>query len=388
MTVDARAERSRQEIRAALARLHAASRREIQAATGLSASTVAGVVRAMMADGVVREIGPAQVRGRGRPVTRLVLDDRPGHVVGIDIGHRHVAVALATSGEQVLGERWVDNDGTDAADELLRQAADLVAELLEEHGIESRLVEHGVIAVPAPVEPATGRVHVAPIVVPTWRGRRPAQELQQLVGFELTPANDANAGAMGERVHGVGAGIDDLVYLNATVGVGAGLILGGRLYTGPDGAAGEIGHIRLPGASALCRCAQYGCLESEASLRALTPRLAAVGVEVGPIVQHDELRDCAGQPAVHRLLVEAGRGLGNVLADMCNLLSPAMIIVGGELAAGGAPVRDGIAESLERHALSTIARTVRIEFSTLGPRAPMRGAVALAAQQARLRGPG
>ena len=382
MTIDARAVRSQREVTETLARLHVASRAEIQAATGLSASTVASVVRGLLADGRVRELPVREARGPGRPVSRLVLDEVPGHVVGVDVGHRHVSVGVATVGERLLRRRRVENDGTLAADEVLDVVARTVEELLREEGLACPQVRACVVSVPAPVEPGSGRVHDAPIVVPAWRGRYPARDLEQRLGFAVTAANDANAGVVGERLHGAASGVDDVVYLNATVGIGAGLVLGGRVYTGPDGAAGEIGHIRLPGAMALCRCAQHGCLESEASLRALVPRLEAVGVDVSGGVGADLLAAHAADPAVARLLSDVGRGLGSVLADLCNLLSPSMIVVGGELAAGGEALRSGIRESLRRHALSTISSSVRIEFSELGLDAPLRGAVALAAQAA------
>lgn len=370
----------------ALGGMSAATRGDLQNATGLGASTVASVVRTLIAEGVVRELSTGQHRGPGRPASRLVLDDLPGHVVGIDIGHRHVAVALATAGETVIDERWAVNDGTLAAGELLGIAATLVGELLESSAVEVSSVLHGVVCVPAPVEPSTGYVPTAPIIVDAWRGTRPGHELTAALGIPVTAANDANAGAIGERVHGVGRGVDDFVYLNATIGIGAGLILGGRLYSGPDGAAGEIGHIRLPGAFELCRCGQHGCLESEASVAALTPKLAAVGVHVptggglGEVLEQN-----AEHPAVRRLITQAGRGLGSVLADICNLLSPSLVIVGGELSAGGPAIRDGIVESLQRYALSTISSTVRVDFSSLGARSQVLGAVALAATAARSR---
>lgn len=367
-----------------LAQMPGASRADIQAATGLAASTVASVIRDLIAEGRVRELAPMETRGPGRPASRLILDDLPGYVIGIDIGHRHVAAGIATTAENVLAESRADNDGTLGADALLEIAATLVAEVIRSAEVDPRQVLRCVVCVPAPVEPGTGRVQDAPIIVEPWRGRFPARELEALIGHPVTAANDANAGAVGEHVHGVGSGIDDLVYLNATSGIGAGLILGGRLYAGPDGAAGEIGHIRLAGATQLCRCGQTGCLESEAAVPALVPRLTAVGIHGGPEVSFEAvLREHAGHPAVGRLLTEAGRGLGSVLADICNLLSPSMVIIGGELAAGGEPLREGVVESLRRYALSTIASTVQVRFSALGTRAELLGTLALAAAQAR-----
>ncbi len=387
MTLDARAERSRREVAATLAQMPSASRGDIQAATGLGASTVASVVRDLIAEGRVRELPPGESRGPGRPSSRLILDDLPGHVIGVDIGHRHVAVAVASTAERILAECRVENDGTLGADALIEQVVVSVAALLETNGLDRSSVLRCVVSVPAPLEPLTGRVHDGPIIVDVWRGRLPAHELAAALRVPVTGTNDANAGALGEHVHGVGRGTDDLVYVNATTGIGAGLVLGGRLYPGHDGAAGEIGHIRLSGATGLCRCGQRGCLESEAALPALVPRLAAVGVHVPPGIGFDEvLRQHADHPAVRRLLAEAGRDLGSVLADICNLLSPAMVIVGGELAAGGEPLRDGIVESLRRYALSTISSTVQVVFSSLGSRAELVGAVALAASEARSRG--
>lgn len=383
MSRDARTVRSRRLVGEAVARLPQPTRGEIARTTGLSGSTVASVVRELVAEGRLAELAPEVAGARGRPVTRLVLADVPGAVLGIDLGHRHASAAVGTVAEELLVERRVENDGTAGADELIATAVSLVEQALASSGVDRSLVRRCVVALPAPIDPRSGRVHDAPIVVPAWRGRYPAEELSRALGLPVSAVNDANAGAVGERSYGVGGSVDDLVYLNATLGVGAGLVLGGRVYTGPDGAAGEIGHIRLPEASGLCRCAQYGCLESVASIRALSPKLAAVGVETADLAGYEDLRRHADHPAVRRLLAEAGRGLGNVLADICNLLSPSMVIIGGELAAGGEIVRESIRDSLDRHALSTVARSVRLEFSRLGASATLRGAVALAAHEVR-----
>jgi len=379
---DPRLVRTREQVRAVLVE-GPASRTQITAATGLAPGTVARAVRSLIDDGEAHEL-PAAGQGRGRPATLVALESLRGFVLGLEIGLARVTAGLADASGALVGERTVSLDGAPDGERAGAAAARLVADLLETHGVPREQVLSTVVCIPAPVDPKTGTVHDAPIVVEPWRGTHPAQMLEGWLGLPVTVMNDANAAALAERSAGAARGVQDLVYLHATVGVGAGLVLGDSLHTGADGGAGEIGHIRLHEASDLCRCGQRGCLESEASAAALVRKMAAVGFDLTDGQTVDELiRDTVGDAVVARLLGQAGSALGSVLADMCNALSPTMVVIGGELAAGGTALVAGVQESMRRYALSTVSRRVRIELAALGSRAGMIGAVESAAAQVR-----
>ena len=381
---DPRLLRSRDQVLSVLVHHGSVSRTELAATTGLAPGTVARALRGLLASGAVREVAPdpaAPVR-RGRPLARFVVAEAEGAVVGIDLGLSRIVAGLASASGTIVRERAVTVDERATAAQLCAAAAAVVGDLLETCGLSRADVLRAVATVPAPVDPVTGRVEDAPVVVDAWRGTHPAALLEQVLGLPLIVVNDANAAALAEHRSGAGRGCGNLVYLHATSGVGAGLVLDGEVRTGTAGGAGEIGHIRLHGASELCRCGQRGCLESEASTAALARKMAAVGVTVAGGRFEDTVRAHLGDPVVARLLTQAGAALGSVLAEMCNVLSPEVVVIGGELAAGGEAVTAGVRESMRRYALSSVSRRVRIELCGLGARAAMLGAVAAAVSEA------
>ncbi|HKC29087.1 MAG TPA: ROK family protein, partial [Jatrophihabitans sp.] len=167
-----------------------------------------------------------------------------------------------------------------------------------------------------------------------------------------------------------------------STGIGAGLILGGRIHHGARGRAGEIGHVPVDPAGPVCRCGNRGCLETVASvsqvLLAMQPRHGErlTLAQVVQLTRH-------GDPGALRVVCDAGRMIGRVLADVVSNLNPEMLVLGGELAAAGAPFVDGVKESVERYAQPGIARDLRIELGALAGRSELIGAAALALNHAK-----
>jgi predicted NBD/HSP70 family sugar kinase len=174
---------------------------------------------------------------------------------------------------------------------------------------------------------------------------------------------------------GAGSGLSDVLYVKVSSGIGAGLVLGGRLYHGSVGLAGELGHVQVREHGDVCRCGNRGCLETVAAAGALLAALRHTNP--GDLGVRDVLALIAARdPGARRVVDDAGRAIGRVLADACNVLNPAAIIVGGELSTAGAPLLDGIRESIDRHAQPAIAQAVQIMPGALGERAEVLGALA------------
>jgi predicted NBD/HSP70 family sugar kinase len=203
-----------------------------------------------------------------------------------------------------------------------------------------------------------------------------AEEFSRRLGLHVTVDNDANLGALAEVQSGAGRGLTDVVYVMVSSGIGAGLILGGRLHRGATGFAGELGHVFVAEDGAVCRCGNRGCLETVASTDAV---LALLGSTQGPGLMVPQLVGlvAGGDLGAIRVVHDAGRAIGRVLAGLTSCLDPQAIIVGGELGPAGAPLVDGIAESIERHALPGAARGVEVKAGVLGDRAEVLGALAL-----------
>lgn len=381
---DPRAERSRQAVLDALAVGTPLTRAEVQSLTGLAPSTVSSVVSSLKADGRVREETPSARPGhrRGRPASRLVLSGPEGLVMGIAAGHETVEVIIASADAGHLARRRIVFAAGAPAAEVLDLVTSVCVSLLDGLGRAPDEVREVGIAVPAPVDPATGRVPGDITVVPTWRNTSPAHLLAPRLGCPVTAVNDANAAALMECRDGGARGVRDALYIECTRGLGGAVIIDGRIHPGSDGRVGEIGHVRVPGASELCVCGQRGCLESEASTVAMAAKMRAIGLtSATPAGLEEVLVAEHGNTAVERLIHEAGVSLGLVLASMCNLLAPERLVLGGELAAGGESLRTGVVESINRYALAAVADRVETRLSTLGTSGPVLGAVVLAASQ-------
>jgi predicted NBD/HSP70 family sugar kinase len=242
-----------------------ASRSDLARATGLSRTTVASLVSDLQSRGlIVEEDGERpQPTGRGRPPVLLRLDAAAGSALGIDFGHSHVRVAVADLASTVLAERFLELDVDDAPEESLDAAADLVAEVLADAGVDGSRVIGAGMALAAPIDRHKGVL--GSTVLPGWAGIQAGEELSRRLEIPVELDNDANLGALAEVSFGAGRGFADVVYVMISAGIGAGLVLGGRLYHGTSGTAGELGHVQVRPEGAVCRCGSRGCLETVAA---------------------------------------------------------------------------------------------------------------------------
>jgi predicted NBD/HSP70 family sugar kinase len=351
-----------------------ASRSEIARQTGLSRTTVTTLVNDLQARGLVVEHPLLEIHGRGRPPTLLRLDPSVGAVVGIHFDHRHLRVAVADLSSTVLAEHWQDHDVDRAAEEALDAAADLVEVVLAEAGIErSRVVGAGV-ALSGPVS-RDGTVG-STVILPGWEGLNAVDELTRRLDLQVAVDNDANLGALAEVSFGAGRGMSDVIYVMVSSGIGAGIVIDGRLHRGVTGLAGELGHVRVKAEGAVCRCGNRGCLETVASTDAVLSLLRPThGQDLG-IRGLVELLD-GGDAAAIRVVNDAGREIGRVIAGLCNVLSPTGVIVGGDLGVIADHLLAGIREALDRYALPTVRAAIELRAGVLGERAEVLGALAL-----------
>jgi predicted NBD/HSP70 family sugar kinase len=370
-------ELNRQRVIDALRSVGTASRSDLARATGLSRTTVSTVVSDLQERGFVVEQAedvPVQA-GRGRPPVLVRLDVAAGAALGVAFSHSDVRVAVADLSSTVLAERQRDLDvANGAADAAFAVAAGLVDAAIAAAGVERERLVGCTAAVPAPLDRTSGVV-AAPVILPGWADVPVAERLSAQLDLDVKVDNDANLEAVGELVFGAARGIDDFVYVKLSNGVGSALVLDGRLYHGSTGVAGELGHVQVQDDGEVCRCGQRGCVGPFASTAGVLRLLAAAH---GPELTFDDVLEllAGGDLGTRRVVNDAGRSLGRVLADLCNHLNPAAIVVGGELGAAGEPLLAGIREAVDRYALPAAAHAVRILQGELGPRAEVLGAVA------------
>jgi len=355
------------------------SRADLIRLTGLSRSTVSAIVRELMDEGLVQECTDdsdtgAGARRHGRPPTLLSITGAPGVLVGADVGHRHVRVAVADLSATPLSERFLSIDVDHEATEVLERTAEMVRECLAEADVSPDRVLGVGLGVPGPIDPRTGAI--ASPILPGWVGLAPAAELSRRIGLEVHADNDANLGALGELQYGAARGTDDVIYVKVAGGIGAGLILAGRLHRGVTGIAGEIGHVRLKDDGPVCRCGSRGCLETLVAAQNLVGLLQPAYPEPLTVERMLELAH-AGDAGVNRILDDAGRAIGRVLADLSNHLNPGAIVVGGDVGRARSLLR-GISDSVQRYAQPDTAAALQVTPGELGDRAELMGALALA----------
>jgi len=357
-----------------------ASRVELGRRTGLSSSAVSVLVHDLIADGLVvedlddpRPQEPVR-RGRGRPAHRLRLRPPDGLVVGVDVGNTHVRVAAAAVGGEPVAEQVSPLEGADSLEATLGVVAGLVDEVAARAGTTPARARMVALGVPAPLADSTGAV--APNnILPAWIGHRPGEELARALGTEVVVENDANLGALGESEPDEVA----LVYLKLSTGIGAGLVLGGQVFRGAGGTAGEVGHAQVDPAGVLCRCGLRGCLETVVSV----PRLVAA---LAPVTRDDlapadlaRLVEAEDPGALH-VVTDAGRTIGRVLAGLVTVLNPSTLVVGGPWPSVNAALATHVEAAITTWAQPSASAQVDVRPSRTGDRAEIVGALALASQ--------
>jgi predicted NBD/HSP70 family sugar kinase len=359
------------------------SRADIARRTGLSRSTVSSLVADLQADGlVVERAGQAAASSAqgGRPPVLLAFDPSAGAAVGVDFGHRHLRVAVADLSSRILAERAVPLDTDHAAEEGLVAAADLVHEALAEAGIGADRVIGAGLGLPGPIR-QEDQVVGSSAILPGWVGVAAGAELRRRLDIPIFVDNDANLGALAEAAFGAARDASDLIYLKASSGIGAGLILNGRLYRGAAGLAGELGHVLVDSDGIVCRCGNRGCLETLAATGALVELLRrSHGEDVTVPKMLALARD--GDLGCRRVIGDAGRAIGRAVSVLLNVLNPELLVVGGDLAVAGDLLLDGVRESIGHAALPAAAEGATVVVGVLGERAEVLGAIALVMSEA------
>ncbi|TMD00624.1 MAG: ROK family transcriptional regulator [Chloroflexi bacterium] len=370
-------ERNRERVVGVLRTHGRTSQAEIARATGLSRTTVSTLVAELRGGGVVFEVDAKAPDGRGgRPGVQLVLQDSSKAVIGIDFGHTHVQVAVGGLSRDVLAERSCELDVDRQAEEALDAAARMAGEVLAQAGVKHEAVVCAGIGIPGPVDRAHGTVGSATIL-PGWLGLRIAEEMERRLGMPVEIENDANCGALAEMTWGAGRDCSNFAYIKAATGIGAGLVVDGRLLHGASGTAGEIGHTTLDESGALCYCGNRGCLETVASGPAILHLVSNGRAETLTLSRVIELA-AEGDVRCRRAISDAGREIGVAVAGLCNLINPERVIIGGLLSRGGDLLLQPIRDSIRRHAVQAAAERVEVVPAVFIERAELMGSLALA----------
>jgi glucokinase-like ROK family protein len=245
------------------------------------------------------------------------------------------------------------------------------------------------LGVPGPVVAESGML-IDPPLMPQWDAYPIKARMEEKWGCTVSLSNDAELGALGEWAYGAGRGECNLVYIKVGTGVGAGLMMDGRIYRGATGSAGEIGHNTIKDQGLPCSCGNRGCLEAMAGGRAIAER-AKRAVAQGQRTQLANIRsieritaqDVAvaarmGDLLAQEIVTEAGEYLGIAIANLINLINPGVVVVGGGVAQMGDLLLEPIRYIAEKRSLQAASQAARITTAVLGRRSTSMGAVAQA----------
>ncbi|MDO4900779.1 ROK family transcriptional regulator [Actinomyces sp.] len=350
----------------------ATTRAELQDRLQLSRVTLGKRLDTLLRAGLVDEAGQDASTG-GRP--RTVFRVRPGCgvLLAVDIGSSRTNLAVTDFAGTILVRdcRKLDPSGGPGA--VLPWIRRRLVTMLREVDAADGVLGAG-ICVPAPVDPASGRLSHPPLM-PGWHGVDIAAELSEdLGGVPVAVGSDAQVTALGEfRTHW--SGLDGVVLVKAGEGIAAAAVIDGVVRTGATGAAGELGHMRIP-EGRQCRCGRFGCLESVAGGWALRERLSEAGWTVG---SSEELSGLAlrGDSLSIELLEDSARLVGRALAPVVAVLNPSAVVVAGALADGGAVFLDPLRAALQAVGPQETTRPLTVVSALLGADAGVVGAALL-----------
>ena len=364
------------------------SRAEISTRTRLNRSTVSSIVTGLIRDGLVREI-EFQKDKLGRPGMLMELSPDGACAIGVEIGVDFISIMLADFVAKPIWRSRVAIDPAIGQAAHIKRAGDLIQEALT-RAAKAGLRPLGIgVGVPGMVDVPKGDLVYAPNL--TWHHVQLRQLLMKRFKMPVFIENDANAAALGEYYFGVAREAKNFIYLSVGVGLGGGIVLGGKLFRGMNGYAGEIGHMALDPNGSLCGCGRRGCWESLVSPRALVQSVQTVlqngseslirelagndlnNITLDQIIQAALADDCVALDA----LKDVSRWLGVGIANLVNIFNPELVVLGGALTRAKSIVIPVIEATVRESALGQPRETLRIAISAHQSEACIVGAAAI-----------
>ncbi len=338
------------------------SRAEVARVTKLTRTTVSEVVSVLLSEGLVEEVGRGESIGGKSPILlSIVADSR--YLIGLNLAqHKFIGAIVNLRGEikTQIEVPVQDNNGEDALESVLRIITRLLASGY------NPVVSIGV-GTPGLVNTRDGIVLNA--VNLDWQDLPLARLLESKFHIPVSVLNDSQATAIGEYIYGGKTGQEEnLIVVNVKHGIGAGVLINGRLFQGDGGGAGEIGHVVVQEGGETCRCGKRGCLETLASAEAVLRRLNMSSL--------DEAQSAyfSGKPQARSVVAQAGHYLGISLAHLVGALNIHKILLSGDMTVFGTLWLDEVKSAMNNAALQRLCESTSLEFGSLDYRACILGA--------------
>lgn len=359
------------------------SRAEIARITSLTRTTVSDIVADLLDANLVSEIGVGSSLGGKSPILLSLVEDSR-YLIGLDLAYNQFSGAI-------VNLRGKDREMVSMPvnvydrDKSLSAVFKIIDQLME---VDCQPMIGIGVGTPGLVDTTEGVVVNA--VNLDWKNLPLANMLKERYHLPVYILNDSQAAAIGEHTYGEGHNSDsNLIVINVRQGIGAGIVINGHLFQGDGGAAGEIGHVVVVPGGLLCRCGNYGCLETVASAQAIIKQAKVLAGQntASPLSQAPEDIDLdtiemaflAGDPLARQIVLEAGRFMGRAISSLVGTLNIRKIVLTGVMTCFGEPWVEAIRESMSRTTLSSLAQETRVEIGQLGGNGIILGASALLA---------
>ncbi|WP_255437496.1 ROK family transcriptional regulator [Thalassobacillus sp. CUG 92003] len=354
------------------------SRAAISQKAGLNRGTVSSLVSELIEEQLISESGMGESRGGRKPVI-LLFNQLAGYSIGLDLGVNYLLGVLTDLKGQIVEERKVTLE-TLSSEDIIRHIKNMIHTLITVAPESPNGIVGIGIGVPGIVD-HDGNVLLAPNLM--WENVPLKEQLAQDFSIPILIENEANAGAYGEKLFGTAQEHDNLIYISAGIGIGAGLILNNELYRGLKGFSGEIGHMVVDLDGKQCRCGRHGCWELYASEQAILNEAKSLFTDHPQPITLEYLVDLAeqGNQAVIQLFEQAGKYLAVGILNMINTFNPEQVIIGNRLSMAQKWLEPTICQSIQLQSKEFNQEGIEVTFSHLSTHAAPFGMAAFSTQQ-------
>lgn len=368
----------------------ATSRADLARATGMSRSATSALVEELLTSGLVEETGQGVSSGGRRP-TMLTFVDDAFHIIGVDMGSTHISLAVTDLRGRVVHWRTTQCETRDNPGVALERIGSMIDSAMVATELSPEALLGIGLSVPSPVDPQDPG-QLPPLFLPAWHGVDLMEALDRPAGVRLLIDNDANLGALAESWWGAGQDSSDLAFIKLGTGIGAGFVVEGHIFRGHGGMAGEIGHLVIDPHGPKCVCGLRGCLVTfigtPALLAAARARRADAPDSMLPADPDLSALIAAvrhGDRLARAIIAEGAERLGMAVSGLLNLMNPATVVLGGELATVGDALLHPLRACVQQRSVWTAVAHSRIVASQLGEQDVALGAATQVLQWALVR---
>jgi N-acetylglucosamine repressor len=352
------------------------SRAQIAKETSLTPPTVSSIVKELIDQGLVRESTLGHSSG-GRKPTLLHINTDAFYVIGVDVGPERVECIVTDLAGDILHRTSGVLPSPLTNEQFLVILIDNIHKILQSSKVNQEKIIGIGIAMHGVVDVEKGTSLIAPIL--KLKNIPIKDRLEEEFNLTVKVENDARAMALGESWFGGHGDVDSMVAVNIGRGVGAGIVLNGKLFHGSEGIAGEFGHMTIDINGEICECGNRGCLQTLVSGEAIAERGSLLINEKSMRLSGKDIFEMAEakDPSCIQLLQETGEIIGIGLTNLIHLVNPSKIVLGGGVMNSQKYIMPTLLETIQQRVLTDQARQTDVQVTALGSDATLLGAVSL-----------